>query len=304
MKKEESPWLRPELLNLPHGLMLFAKTALHRLEGGLHRSRSSGEEQEFSQYRAYQPGDDLRLLDWKLYARSKRLYVRQAEVPRQLQVLVLVDSSASMQHSSGAWSKLTYSKAIAAVLGLLAQRQNDVPGLQLLSDQQQQQLLFSRNRHHMQEFIRLLDSTKAAGHWPKALPPAMLQQARTAGMVVLITDLYEAEEELKKSLGLLLGAGQDLLVVHVIAPEEADPNRLRNGVILQDLETGERLQLRSGGDKTASLQAFTEWQENWKQWLLRRGIAYLPVNIGQEPLAVMQQYLLMKPSRAKAHHKA
>ena len=294
MKKEESPWLKPELLNLPHGLMLFAKTALHRLEGGLHRSRSSGEEQEFSQYRAYQPGDDLRLLDWKLYARSKRLYVRQAEVPRQLQVLVLVDSSASMQHSSGAWTKLNYSKALAAVLGLLAQRQNDVPGLQLLSDQQEKQLLFSRNRHHMQEYFRLLESTKAAGRWPRKMPAAMLQQARTAGLLVLITDLYEAEEELKKCLALLLGGGQDLLVVHVIAPEEAEPQRLPSGVILQDLETGQKLQVRSGSDKAASAQAFAEWQEDWKQWLLRRRISYLAVNTGEEPLAVMQRYLHLK----------
>ncbi|WP_040397852.1 DUF58 domain-containing protein, partial [Cesiribacter andamanensis] len=125
MRRKELSWLDPHLLSLPQGLMLFAKTALHRLEGGLHRSRSSGEEQEFSQYRAYQPGDDLRLLDWKLYARSRRLYVRQAEVPRQLQVLVILDASASMQHQSGRWSKLTYARAVAAVLGLLAHRQND-----------------------------------------------------------------------------------------------------------------------------------------------------------------------------------
>ena len=294
MKRQESPWWKPELLNLPQGLMLFAKTALHRLEGGLHRSRSSGEEQEFSQYRAYQPGDDLRLLDWKLYARSKRLYVRQAEVPRQLQVLVLVDASASMQHSSGAWTKINYAKALAAVIGLLAQRQNDVPGLQLLSDQQQGQLLFSRNRHHLQAYIQLLEKSKAAGRWPKAVPTAMLQQARTAGLVLLISDLYEEAEELKKSLGLLMGAGQDIWVLHLIAPEEKEPQRMRSGVILQDLETGEKLLLRSGSDKNASAQAFAEWQEEWKQWLLRRGVSYLPINIGEEPLSVMQQYLHSK----------
>lgn len=294
MKKGESPWLKPELLELPHGLMLFAKTALHRLEGGLHRSRSSGEEQEFSQFRAYQPGDDLRLLDWKLYARSKRLYVRQAEVPRQLQVLVLVDCSASMQHKSGSWSKINYAKAVAAVLGMLAQRQNDVPGLQLLSDQQAGQLLFSRSRHHLQEYIQLLHKTVANGHWPTIMPAAMLQQARTAGLVVLITDLYEAEEELKKSLGLFLGGKQDLWVVHLVAPEEARPELLRNGVILQDLETGKRLQIRSGSDKSLSVQAFTEWQEAWKQWLQRRGISYMPTNIGEEPRAVVHRYLHSK----------
>ena len=294
MKQQESPWLKPELLDLPHGLMLFAQTAIHRLEGGLHQSRSSGEEQEFSQFRAYQPGDDLRLLDWKLYARSKRLYVRQAEVPRQLQVLFIVDASASMQHKSGTWTKINYAKAVAAALGMLAHRQNDVPGLQLLSDQQEQQLLFRRSRHHLQEYIQLLERTKAAGKWPAALSPAMLQQARSAGLVLLLTDLWEREEELKKCLGQLVGSGQDLRVLHLLAPEELEPQLLRNGVILEDLETGEKLQLRSGSDKATSAEAFKVWQEGWKQWLQRRGIGYMPITLGQEPLAVLRAYLAPK----------
>ena len=293
-KATESPWLKPELLELPQGLMLFAKTALHRLEGGLHRSRSSGEEQEFSQYRAYQPGDDLRLLDWKLYARSKRLYVRQAEVPRQLQVLTLVDSSASMQHQSGAWTKINYAKALAAVLGMLAQRQNDVPGLQLISDKAPKQLLFSKGRHQMQEYLHLLQTSRAAGRWPLSLPASCLQQARSAGLLILITDLYEGEEELKKCLNSLLGGGQDLWVLQLLAPEEKDPALLKKGVVLEDLETGQKLQLRSGSDQKQSSKAFAEWQEGWKQWLLRRGITYLPVNIGEEPLAVMRLYLNSK----------
>ncbi|AHM58329.1 hypothetical protein D770_00265 [Flammeovirgaceae bacterium 311] len=298
MKREESPWLKPELLDLPHGLMLFAQTALHRLEGGLHQSRSSGEEQEFSQYRAYQPGDDLRLLDWKLYARSKRLYVRQAEVPRQMQVLLLLDASASMQHRSGGWSKINYAKALAAALGLLAHRQNDVPGLQILSDQQERQLLFRRSRHHLQEYIQLLKITGAGGKWPERLPAAMLQQARSAGLVLLITDLWEEEEELKTSLSQLLGSGQDLRVLHLIAPEEQEPQQLANGMILQDLETGKKVQLRSGSDKRASADAFTVWQEGWKNWLQRRGIGYMPLSIGQEPLAVLRAYLGNKGNQA------
>lgn len=293
-RREESPWLKPELLNLPKGLMLFANTALHRLEGGLHRSRSSGEEQEFSQYRAYQPGDDLRLLDWKLYARSKRLYVRQAEVPRQLQVLVVVDASASMQHQSGGWSKFNYARAVAAVFGLLAQRQNDVPGLQLLSDQTEKQLHFRRSRHHLEEYLQLLEISKAKGHWPKLLPTTLLQQARQAGLVLLLTDLYEESEEFKKSLGQLLGSGGDLWVLHLLAPEEQAPSLLKSGVILQDLESGKKLQLRSGTDKNSSAAAFASWQEEWKQWLQRRGISYMPLSLGQEPLLLLQQYLHAK----------
>lgn len=293
-RRGESPWLKPVLLNLPKGLMLFANTALHRLEGGLHRSRSSGEEQEFSQYRAYQPGDDLRLLDWKLYARSKRLYVRQAEVPRQLQVLVLVDASASMQHQSGGWSKFNYARAVAAVFGLLAQRQNDVPGLQLLSDHTEKQLHFRRSRHHIEEYLQLLETSEASGQWPKALPATMLQQARQAGLVLLLTDLYEEGEEFKKSLGQLQGSGGDLWVVHLVAPEEQSPGLLKNGVILQDLETGKRVQLRSGTDKRTSAAAFASWQEDWKLWLQRRGISYLPLDLGQEPLVLLQQYLHAK----------
>lgn len=294
MSKKPSSWLDPQLLSLPQGLMLFAKTALHRLEGGLHRSRSSGEEQEFSQYRAYQPGDDLRLLDWKLYARSRRLYVRQAEVPRQLQVLVLLDASASMQHQSGRWTKLNYAKAVAAMLGMLAHRQNDVPGLQILSSRQGRQLLFQRSRHHLQAYLHLLDTSIAAGHWPAAIPPSLLQQARQAGLIILLSDLYEAEEELKKSLGQLMGAGRDLWVVQLLAPEEEDPQRLRNGTILEDLETGERLQLRSGADKQASAEAFALWQEEWKSWLQRRGISHVALNIGQDPLQLLRDYLHFK----------
>jgi uncharacterized protein (DUF58 family) len=294
MSKKAPSWLDPQLLSLPQGLMLLAKTALHRLEGGLHRSRSSGEEQEFSQYRAYQPGDDLRLLDWKLYARSRRLYVRQAEVPRQLQVLLLLDASASMQHQSGRWTKLTYAKAVAAILGLLAHRQNDVPGLQILSSEYNRQLLFQRSRHHLEAYLQLLEDATAGGRWPQAMPPSLLQQARQAGLIIVLTDLYEAEEEVKKSLGQLMGAGRDLWVVQLLAPEEEDPRLLKSGQILQDLETGERLQLRSGSDKQASAEAFARWQEDWKSWLQRRGISHVALNIGEDPLQLLRDYLHLK----------
>src|ERR1044071_4580970 len=121
--------LKPELLNTVNGLELVARIIVEGFMSGSNRSQSIGIGYEFSQYRSYEPGDDLRLLDWKMYARSERYYIKQSEVETNITVKFILDASKSMEYREGGLNKLLFAKVMAAALAYLARKQSDTYGL-------------------------------------------------------------------------------------------------------------------------------------------------------------------------------
>src|SRR5690606_29746358 len=125
VNKELHNLLKPELLNTVNGLELVARIIVEGFLSGSNRSQSIGVGYEFSQYRSYEPGDDLRLLDWKMYARSERYYIRQSEVETNITVKFILDASRSMDHQEDGISKLQFGKVMTAALAYLARKQSD-----------------------------------------------------------------------------------------------------------------------------------------------------------------------------------
>ena len=210
--------LKPENLRSVKGLALLARMTVAGLQLGLNRSRRTGAGQEFSQYRNYQPGDDLRNLDWKMYARSERLYVRESEIETNTIVQFIVDTSASMRHEEDRIQKIDYARYLVATLAWLAQEQGDEIGLYTINDAEIKQFPAKKGRGYFQRFLYQLVKIKATGKFPKGqVINEILPQPYKRQIIVFITDMYEGHNEISKILKQLKHPKNDVILFQLLS---------------------------------------------------------------------------------------
>ena len=159
--------LDPKVLMTIKNLPLLAKTVIDGFMNGFNKSTVKGPGLEFSQYRSYQPGDDLRWLDWRMYARSDRYYIRESEVETSISVRFLVDASASMNHSDGILKKIDYARFMASSLAYLANLQGDAVGLYVFKDGDLFSLASKADPQHLQRLYYQLEQIEPAGTFTK-----------------------------------------------------------------------------------------------------------------------------------------
>lgn len=232
-------FLDPVVLSRIDNLELLARTVVDGFISGLHQSPYLGLSTDFAEHRQYLPGDDIRRIDWRLWARTDRFYVKEFEADTNANVVVLVDASKSMGYASGTVTKLDYAKFLAASLLYLSRRQRDRVGL-VTFDHELLEFIPASARH-LERSLHALDRAEAkrAG----ALAPPLLQAGanlRRRSILVLISDLYESPETLVSAAGALRGRGSDVLVMQVLDPAERDfpfgePSHF------EDMESGERI---------------------------------------------------------------
>lgn len=220
-------------------LQLTARTAAGRSGFGLHRSPSRGAGLEFAQYRAYEPGDDLRQIDWKLYGRSDRFFVREAERDSPLDVWLLVDTSASMSQQDGArpgWSRLHAAKALAACVIELALRQGDRFGIVGIGGQGLQPTRIGAGPRHRDRCLLALQGLAASGEWPDEASLRPLWEyvgART--LAISLSDAFD--EGVPRLAERLAAARREVLSVQILTAEERD-FPFHGGHRFRDPETG------------------------------------------------------------------
>lgn len=206
---------------------------------GRQLSRSRGAGVEFSQYRGYSPGDPLRQVDWKLYARSDRYYVREAERDSPLTLLLVIDASASMAQADRArhdWSRLHAARRLAACAIEIALREGDAFGVLTLGGESAQWLPPTMGRGQRDEAFRLLAGTRAAGGWPQRKQvEALAGRVGHGALVLLLSDLFD--DTALELLERLAGAGRDAAAVRILTVEERD-FPFDGAFLLRDPESG------------------------------------------------------------------
>lgn len=222
-------------------LELLARTTVEGLRQGLHRSPFHGFSAEFSQYRHYRPGDDLKYVDWKAFARTDRLYSRQFRETTNLGALFVIDASRSMNFGA-ARTKFALATATAAVLGTLVIDQGDAAGLLALPDEtgRAEYVPPGSGRHHLRLFLAALGQVAPTGAAPVAdalRRAAALMKRR--GLIVVLSDFYEEAAALTETKRLAR-MGHDMILIHTLAPEEVTLPR-GGAAEFEDLETGARL---------------------------------------------------------------
>jgi uncharacterized protein (DUF58 family) len=238
----------PHTLQLDAGVLaamedlpLLARTVVEGFFEGLHRSPFLGYSTEFSAYRAYTQGDNLRFIDWKVWARTDEHYVKQFEDDTNLRCQILLDTSASMDFGEGDTNKFNYGRVLAAVLSYLMVRQHDAPGLVLFSDQAQQAFPALSTRHQADEIFALLTHARAQGKTVIGSSLAEIIATFTRrGLVVVISDFFSEGETGLELLRQLDAMRQEVVVFHLLAPEELDLP-YEQEYLMEDSETGEQL---------------------------------------------------------------
>jgi uncharacterized protein (DUF58 family) len=211
----------PRTLMAIKNLELRARIVVEGFWKGIHRSPYHGFSVEFTEYRQYTPGDDPRYLDWRLYARSDRYYIKKFEDETNLRCFLLVDNSRSMTYGSLGWTKAQYGHTLAATLAYFLSRQGDAVGL-LTFDEVIREYLPARNRPgHLRHLMLLLEKPPAgAGTDINAALNRIIDVVRRRGLVVLISDLLTPLESLEKNLGALAAWGHEIILFHVLDPAE------------------------------------------------------------------------------------
>jgi uncharacterized protein (DUF58 family) len=237
-------FLDPAVLAGISSLDLVAKTVVDGFVAGLHRSPDFGFSQEFAEYRAYSPGDDLRHVDWNLFARTERCYLKRYRGETSSQLTVLLDASNSMQYTSGPPPKLDYARFIAASLFYLAIRnQRDAAGLIVFDDEVRDYIRPSTRQGQLMRLFAGLEQTEPRARTNYGKPLQHFQALlHRRGIVIVISDFYEQPETIVRMIEPLRFHGNDVVLFHVLDPQEIKPE-LEGPAILIDLETDHKIEV-------------------------------------------------------------
>jgi uncharacterized protein (DUF58 family) len=253
----EGGFADPKALMAIRNLELRARVVVEGFWKGLHRSPYHGFSVEFTEYRQYSPGDDTRDLDWRLYARSDRYYLKRFEDETNLRCHLLVDQSRSMAYGSLAWSKSDYARTLAATLAWFLHGQGDAVGL-LCFDERVREYLPPRHRHgHLRQLMLALEHPPEGRSTDLGKPLRRVAElARRRGLIVLLSDLLTPLDELERSLARLTAAGHELVLWQTL-----DPNELafsfERPMLFQDLESQKEIEVDAQALRSEYLDKLT-----------------------------------------------
>jgi uncharacterized protein (DUF58 family) len=240
----EQRFLNPSVLAAISGLDLVAKTVVDGFVAGLHRSPDFGFSQEFAEYRAYTPGDDLRHVDWNVFARTGRMYLKRYRGETNSVLTVLLDASNSMQFGSHGVNKMDYARYLAASLFYLAiHGQRDAAGLITFDDEIRNYIRPSTRQGQMRRLLAGLEQAEARARTDFAKPMRYFQEfVKRRGMVLIVSDFWEPPESIVRTIEPLRFRGNEVVLFHVLDPEDVRPE-LNGPSMLIDLETAKQLEV-------------------------------------------------------------
>jgi len=234
-------FLAPEVLARINSLELVARSVVEGFISGLHRSPYLGFSTDFAEHRQYMPGDDLRHLDWKLLARTDRLYIKKYQGDTNAQIHLLLDSSGSMGYASREVSKLQYAQYLASSLAYLGMRQHDSIGLIAFGEDVVEQVPPGSRAGHLRTVLGVIERLTAGGG--TVLSERLHRTAdllNRRAIVVLISDLYDDPQKIVEGLEHLRFRGNEVIVFHLMDKQEVEFD-FNEPVVLEDVETDDQL---------------------------------------------------------------
>jgi uncharacterized protein (DUF58 family) len=289
--------LKPEIINTMNGLELVARVIVEGFMSGSNKSKSIGAGQEFSQYRNYQAGDDLRQLDWKMFARSERYYIKQSEIETNITVKFMLDASHSMAYVEDGISKLQYGKVISAALAYLARKQGDTFGLYIINNAKSTTL---RPRFEQQQFMRLLYSlteAEAKGEWKKGRDTEEFFDHHGKEMIIFISDLYDDQYDLQQFISRLKTARNEVIVFHILGKRELTLDQ-EGAFTFEDLETRAVVKVETALQRDAYTKKVQQWIDQTRSFLLEKNVSYHLISMSDPVEDVLRDFLKARKSIA------
>jgi uncharacterized protein (DUF58 family) len=282
-------FLDPATLGRISSLDLIAKTVVEGFISGLHRSPFLGRTMDFAEYRAYNPGDDIRQIDWKLYSRSDRFYVKEYEGDTNTNLLLLLDVSKSMDFGTGALTKLDYARYLVACLAYFSQRQRDRVGL--VAFDHRVVVHVPPAAKHYQVALHTLEKLEPGGH-SDLVPPLIevAQHARRRGLLVMVSDFYDTPERVVEAVRGFKTRGHDVILFHVLDPAEIDLP-YDEPVDFLDLESGDRVSVVPDSLREQYRRLVQEHVEELRRRFTQLGIDYTLINTAEPLDNALYRYL-------------
>lgn len=292
-------FLDPAVLGTISSLDLLAKTVVDGFVAGLHRSPDFGFSQEFAEYRAYVPGDDLRHVDWSLYGRTDRTYIKRYRGETNSQLTILLDASNSMEYSSGGKTalpkKMDYARFIAASLFYLAiKNQRDAAGLIVFDDEVREYIRPSATQGQFARLLGGLENAEPRARTDFGKPLQHFQQLlHRRGIAIVISDFYEDPEVVVRTIEPLRFHGNEVVLFHILDPQELRP--VMNGpAVLVDLETERRIEVIPEYAKTTYREKVDAHVEALRSKARAVGIDYQLLVTDQPLDSALREYLTLR----------
>lgn len=289
--------LRPEVVAAIDDLELAARLIVEGSRSGHHRSPFHGFSNEFSQYRAYRPGDDLKYLDWKLLARTDRLYTRQFRETTNMSVVLVVDTSASMAYpldSGDRTSKFRYAVIMAAALAHLIVNQGDAVGLMTMQGEKLVWVPARGGRAHLRLLLAQLEKLTPSATWdaPRVVTRAA-DLLKRRGVILAISDFYDNEDATRVELRRVVSRGHDVAVLQVVSRDEVELP-FSSDVEFEDLESGARVVVDARAARGSYRDQMAAFLERWRTGSRRDGLDYALVTTDEKPSDALRTYLVKR----------
>ncbi|MBC8145345.1 MAG: DUF58 domain-containing protein [bacterium] len=276
MAKDYREYLRPDVVSRLATLELKARLVVEGFITGQHKSPYHGFSVEFAQHRQYMPGDEIRRIDWKVYGRTDRYYIKQYEEETNLKAWVIVDQSASMAFRTGdRISKFEYAVSLAAALSLLMLRQQDAVGAAVYDTEVRGYLPPRSRPSYVQEILKLLTTASPAqGTGTARSLNVLAERVRRRGLVIILSDFFDDPDEVINALKHFRHKRNEVLVMQVLDPLERTFN-FGADATFRDMETGEELVTQPFQIKQAYAEAMTAFTGRLKRECREHGIDYV-----------------------------
>ncbi len=257
-------FIDPEILSRISNFELLARTVVEGFVSGLHKSPYRGFSVEFMEYRQYAPGDDPKRIDWKLYGRTDKLFVKEFEDETNTNCYILLDTSSSMDYSSlssGKMKKIEYASYLAASLAYFMVRQRDSVGLYLFDEKISGLIPPKSTTGHLHSILSILENTKCRSETDMGKPfHEMAEAIKKRGIVIIITDLLDDGDEIVNGLKHFVFNGNEVILFHILDPFEINFN-FDNIVELEDMETGEKMMISGDAAKKIYMKNSNDFKE-------------------------------------------
>ena len=260
---ETSDYLRPEIVSRLGNFEIVAKFVVEGFITGLHKSPYHGFSVEFAEHRPYLPGDPIRNIDWKLFARTDRHYIKQYEEETNLKAHIIVDSSRSMNYTSDPKNitKYKYATILAASLAYLLTRQQDAVGLALFDEDVRTFMPARLKASYLREMLRILQQTEPSNKTKtQSSLRLILERIKRRGLVIVISDFLDDPDQVITSLKLMRNAGHEVIAFQVLDPIERTLALSASDATIYDVETGESI-------KTQPYQLQESYKKSFEEFL-------------------------------------
>ncbi len=284
----------PAFFSRLESIQLRAQSVVEGFMQGLHRSPYIGFSVEFSSHREYVPGDDPRHVDWRVFARQRRLYVKEYSAETNMNVYLMLDVSGSMECANTGRSKLHYGAALAAALAHLALKQHDAVGITMFADEVISHISPRAKAHQLDDILQAIAANEArpVSDASRALHQAA-ELATRRGMVVIISDLFDDIDAIVSGLEHLRFRNHEVLILHVLDPWERDMP-LEGNIRFRDLETGEEVTTQAEGIQVRYRRAINDWRDRLDTECGNCGVTRLEMTTDEPLDQVLLDYLVMR----------